>query len=187
MVNFEMQWKAPTNEHGEDYQWTLMPCQPFLDAQGNVESLFGVLIDIQEQKRTERQRKVLEKRLSDFTDHSVNGVAMTDANMKIIYANDAWFKLVGAARVPYEEFSWEPFLYPDDFDAVMAGHSKLEAGEVVNAEFRINKVWTAGDGSTSLTWISATCVPEMDEQGNLVQSCDPPNFSVLLQIADSLG
>ncbi|KAJ9656073.1 hypothetical protein H2198_005233 [Neophaeococcomyces mojaviensis] len=55
-----------------------------------------------------------ETRFARFAGRSVIGLAVTDLNGKIIYANDAWFKFSGCDSDQMDTASWQDIVHEDD-------------------------------------------------------------------------
>ncbi|KAF2125221.1 hypothetical protein P153DRAFT_300481 [Dothidotthia symphoricarpi CBS 119687] len=86
---------------------------------------------------------------------------------KLIHANEAWYRLSSHPRdLPaHVEFSFMQLVYPEDQTLVLTMWNELVSGNPVTFEMR----WSSSaDTVTSAQWVLSSCVPVLDDQGNVV-------------------
>ncbi|KAI1097841.1 hypothetical protein F4804DRAFT_147881 [Jackrogersella minutella] len=65
-------------------------------------------------KRAQLDRRKSDMRFSRFAEWSIVGLAVSDVNGKILYANDAWYKFSGLSPADQEDLSWFDSVVPED-------------------------------------------------------------------------
>ncbi|KAI0379417.1 hypothetical protein F5Y04DRAFT_128655 [Hypomontagnella monticulosa] len=76
-------------------------------------------------KRAQLDRKRSDMRFSRFAEWSIVGLAVTDVNGNIIYANDAWYKFSGLSPADQQNLSWFDSVVPDDVGLLHEWHGKV--------------------------------------------------------------
>jgi len=164
--HYEVCFKAPVNEHGEDFQWCLASSQPVFDDDGNVRSVFCCLSDISTQKRSENERRQIQNTLYKLTENSQMGILMADRNWNVTYNNSKLTDVLGIPGVKLTDIdSWMASILEEDHALVMSDLPKILTGETMHCEFRSKKTWKTIDGIAFPTWIAATTTPELDHSG----------------------
>ncbi|GAB7357491.1 hypothetical protein MBLNU459_g0026t2 [Dothideomycetes sp. NU459] len=194
-TTFEMRWKAPLNEYGEDFQWALAACVPVKDGSGKTTSIYGCLTNIGAQKRTERETRkraealeraeVSEQRFYRFTQSAPVAIYIANDRMELTYANDNWFDMTEHPRTAYEKVDWAGVVFEEDRETVTNAWADIFRGLQVNVQFRLNALWKGGDGPAARTWVMATALPEM-EHGKLKQVIGTMTDISHLKFAESM-
>ncbi|KAI2466933.1 hypothetical protein F4781DRAFT_423699 [Annulohypoxylon bovei var. microspora] len=65
-------------------------------------------------KRAQLDRRRSDMRFSRFAEWSIVGLAVSDVDGKILYANDAWYKFSGLNPADQEDLSWFDSVVPED-------------------------------------------------------------------------
>ncbi|MDH5675564.1 MAG: PAS domain S-box protein [Myxococcales bacterium] len=150
-VDLELERKAER----EQWHWLYLRAAVVNDAQGTPLLLRGIVQDISERKRAERLMEIKDRAIAT----SINGIAIADAEGKIIYVNPAFLRMWG---------------YEREEEAV--GRSPLEFGdpertaEIVDA-LQLRGVWKGEataqrrDGSHFDTLVAANIL--LDAGGNI--------------------
>ncbi|KAI1643692.1 uncharacterized protein F4817DRAFT_349054 [Daldinia loculata] len=76
-------------------------------------------------KRAQLDRKRSDMRFSRFAERSIVGLAVTDVNGKIIYANDVWYKFSGLSPADQNNLSWFDSVVPEDADLLREWQEKV--------------------------------------------------------------
>ncbi|XDG05486.1 hypothetical protein ABKA04_005101 [Annulohypoxylon sp. FPYF3050] len=76
-------------------------------------------------KRAQLDRRRSDMRFSRFAEWSIVGLAVSDVNGKILYANDAWYKFVGLSPADQRHLSWFDSVVPEDAELLMDWHRKV--------------------------------------------------------------
>ena len=113
---------------------------PERDAEGRVRGVFSMASDVTDIKRAEqRLRLVMES--------SPLGIAIRGLARELLYANAAWYRITGTAKVE-DGAAQEPVVHPDDLAAVTADREAALGGPAtVSREFR----YVHADGT--IVWV----------------------------------
>ncbi|KAI1385947.1 uncharacterized protein F4822DRAFT_358381 [Hypoxylon trugodes] len=76
-------------------------------------------------KRAQLDRRRSEMRFSRFAEWSIVGLAVTDVQGKILYANDAWYKFFGLSPAEQENLSWLDSVVPEDVNLLLEWQKKV--------------------------------------------------------------
>lgn len=119
--------------------------------------------DVVESRRAEDARRQMERRLQAIFNHAAVGIAMTNAENKIIAANQAFTDLVGYTEDELRERTFMDITHPDDLVAEL---ESLRAFLDSPARFnRIEKRYVRKDGSH--VWVDLTASIIRDEAGGI--------------------
>ncbi|KAI1455118.1 hypothetical protein F4805DRAFT_468927 [Annulohypoxylon moriforme] len=76
-------------------------------------------------KRAQLDRRRSDMRFSRFAEWSIVGLAVSDVNGKILYANDAWYKFSGLCPADQEDLSWFDSVVPEDVELLLEWQRKV--------------------------------------------------------------
>ncbi|KAI1204712.1 uncharacterized protein F4807DRAFT_454433 [Annulohypoxylon truncatum] len=76
-------------------------------------------------KRAQLDRRRSDMRFSRFAEWSIVGLAVSDVNGKILYANDAWYKFSGLSPADQEDLSWFDSVVPEDAELLREWQKKV--------------------------------------------------------------
>lgn len=79
------------------------------------------------------------------------------------------FKHLGIPRVEPKEIDWMQCIHEEDHENIWMKRHDVKQGKRFQIQFRTKTMWDAGGGQTFPTWLEATGVPEMNEDGTLKQ------------------
>ena len=103
--------------------------------QPNSEGLFILSVDITDKKRTERLLAQNRANYNRVLENISDGIVMTDANNKVIFANDRFFELIGLEDTNLDNFQFNDYVLPEYIKILDARHSLIMAGEEIPVKF----------------------------------------------------
>lgn len=127
----------------------------------------GAAIDVTAQRRAEAAVRASEAQFRGFAEHSSNLIWIADrATGEIVYRSAAFERIWGAPidEAPRGLAEWLEYVHADDRTQVERALARVEAGEVVQYEYRVGR---KRDGA--LRWLRDTSFPIRDEQGQVTQ------------------
>ncbi len=133
-IQFENEFIYPDNTT----EWFDIRVQP------NSEGLFILSVDITERKRTE---KLLAQNQADYNrvlENISDGIIMTDADNKVIFANDRFFELIGLDDKNLDDFHFNEYVLPEYHKLLNARHLLMMAGEEIPEKFSYEAVRVDG-------------------------------------------
>ncbi|TVQ29660.1 MAG: PAS domain S-box protein, partial [Wenzhouxiangella sp.] len=139
----------------DDYTWLTR------DSGGKVLSIHGVLLDITDRKRAEREAAHSRHLLSYIIEHSRSAVAVHDRDLRYVYVSQKYLQTFGIQNADiigkhhYEVFPDLPQKWRDV-------HQRVLRGEVVSAE---EDPFPRDDGQ--LDWTSWECRPWYEADGTI--------------------
>ncbi len=144
--------------------WLTSRGMPLLDAEGNVASYIGTIIDITGRKQTESELIETEERLKFALEATSTGVWEWDViEDKVTWTDNVW-KLYGLEKntLPHTHRLCESNIHPDDrdflFEKVMAAASK---------EIDIDIEYRVCHKGGSIHWLKCQGVPKYNTDGRL--------------------
>jgi len=108
--------------------------------EGSEDEYIGFVLDLSEQKRTERELREREEQFRALADTLPQLIWMSDAKGITTYCNRRVAEYFGIASSELATLSWRPRLHPDDVDRVFAAwwHS-IETLEPFQVEYRLRR------------------------------------------------
>ena len=174
-VTFEIRWKQKPNnqlcnDNSKDLLWTWVACIPVRsDHSEVVTGIFGCSIDISAQKdatSTALRRVEAERRLASFTELSPLGFYQLDANLKMTYCNDQWFKITEHPKRPLDQIDWRLVVNAEDLDGIYRDLEVISRNRGPHTfSLRLRKPWVGPDGVTMPTWLQSTANTHVDGDG----------------------
>src|SRR5713226_2525179 len=139
------------------YRWFLLRAVPLRDEQGNIVNWYGLTCDIEDQKRAERQSRVL-------VDAIPQQIWSGPADGTLDYCNNRWRSYMGLGLEELQGDGCQSMLHPDDRDRVLkAWHESVVNGTPYQQEERHR----GADGT--YRWFLARGVPLRDAEGGIVR------------------
>jgi PAS domain S-box-containing protein len=140
-----------------EYRWFLVRTAPLRDEQGSLVKWYGVAIDIEDLKQTERQSRTL-------LDAIPQQIWSGPSDGTLDYCNERWRSYIGLGLEELQSDGWQSMLHPDDRDRVMrAWHKSVTKGTPYEQEERHRGV----DGK--YRWFLARGLPLRDAGGRIVR------------------
>ncbi|MBV9269648.1 MAG: PAS domain-containing protein [Candidatus Eremiobacteraeota bacterium] len=139
------------------YRWMRSEADPLRDEAGKIVRWFGVLLDINNVRQSERGFHALGEALPLI-------VWTADATGAVDWYNARWYEYTGQNPSEARGWGWQAAHHPDDFLEVMKRwpHS-IETGEPFDMEFRLRR----HDGT--FNWFLTRAEPMRDENGRVVR------------------
>ncbi|WP_210463259.1 PAS domain-containing protein [Rufibacter roseolus] len=144
--------------------------QPLLDAEGAVEGIIIVVVEVTERVRVrEKAQKLAEElkvshertlKILDALPH-MTFTAKPDGFVE--YYSQQWYDYLGTTQEELNGWGWEYFIHPDDLAKTHAGWShSLKTGE----PFMVENRWRT-KAKEEYRWFLVRGVPMRDEEGNI--------------------
>jgi PAS domain S-box-containing protein len=108
--------------------------------EGSEDEYIGFVLDLSEQKRTERELREREERFRSLADSLPQLIWMTDRAGENIYCNQRYLDYLGVTEADRTSIPWLDLVHPDDLAPTLAiwNHS-VESGEPYLNEFRLRR------------------------------------------------
>jgi PAS domain S-box-containing protein len=136
-------------------RWAGAHVYPVKDDAGRVEEVVLVHHDVTEQRVAEEAMRQSERRLRSLVEQSAAGIAQTDLNGRIQFANDRFCQIVGYPRDEVVGLRVHDLTHPDD----VAVTTKLVAeGAATGREYRMEKRYVRRDGSVVWVAVNASII-----------------------------
>ena len=133
---------------------------PFFDADGRLEGLIGVMLDITDRKSMERALREREARYKAIFNNAAIGILITDIHGKFVKANSAALEMLGYAPQEFESAQFSDLTHPDDLEISTKNFSALIRGEIDS--YRIEKRYVRKDGE--IAWVDLSVSAIRDER-----------------------
>ncbi|MBE9180412.1 PAS domain S-box protein [Oculatella sp. LEGE 06141] len=133
------------------------------DATGQVNRLFGIVIDISDRKLVEAALRESERRYATLTEAAPVAICRFDTVGNCIYANDRWSEMTGRPVQTALGTGWIQALHPEDCDRILKQWSQsVGQGRSNQGEGRHLRP----DGS--IRWFYYQAIPETDAEDSLI-------------------
>jgi PAS domain S-box-containing protein len=140
-----------------EYRWFLLRALPLRDEEGNIAEWYGLSIDIEERKRTEKETRAL-------IDAIPQQIWSGPPDGTLDYCNERWRSYMGLELEDLRGDGWQTMLHPDDRERVLrAWHESVVNGTPYEQEERHR----GADGT--YRWFLARGVPLRDAEGRIVR------------------
>jgi diguanylate cyclase (GGDEF)-like protein/PAS domain S-box-containing protein len=113
---------------GRAHRYMHASFQPDADAQGRVQGVFAVFIDITERHALEVKLRESEQRFFGAFQHAAIGMALVRPDGRFLRVNDAVCRMLGYSEEEFLTLSIADVTHPDDFAADAAQVEKMLAG-----------------------------------------------------------
>jgi len=133
---------------------------PFLDLDGEL-GLFGVYVDVTEQKQTELALRESERRYATLAELSPTGIFKLDTSGQCVYVSRRWGEITGRSLDTVSGGDWLQLLHPDDQGQFFAAWAIALAQQ---GSFRHEGRCLRPDGSER--WLDWQIEPELNEDGD---------------------
>ena len=146
------------------YRWFDVRGEPLRDGAGRVQNWYGVLIDIDDQKKAEETSRESEYKLRKIIETMPGFHWSTGPDGEPTQVNQRVLDYCGLQFSDFLQLGWERFLHPDDFPATAkAFYDAIQTGTTYHAVHRLRRA----DGE--YRWYHATGEPLRDRQGNIIE------------------
>ena len=122
------------------YRWFHARIEPARDDNGRVERWYGLIADIDDQKRAEQALAAKEAELKQLVDAIPTLVWSTAADGSAIFLNRRWLEYTGLSREQAIGWGWTTTIHPDDRDRLVEyWESLLATGRPGETEARMRR------------------------------------------------
>jgi PAS domain S-box-containing protein len=146
------------------YRWFNVRGEPLRDAEGRVQNWYGVLIDIDEQKKAEQVSRENELKLRELIETLPSMIWSTTADGEPTYVNQRVIDYTGCHFDDLLNLGWKEFIHADDFpETANRFYHSIKTGESYQAIHRLRRA----DGQ--YRWHQQRAEPLRDKRQRIVQ------------------
>jgi PAS domain S-box-containing protein len=146
------------------YRWFNVRGEPLHDTEGRVQNWYGVLIDVDDQKKAEEASRDSELRLREIIDTVPSMVWSASPDGEPTHLNQRVLDYSGLRLENFLNLGWEAFIHPEDFpETAKAFFHAIQTGESYEVAHRLRRA----DGQ--YRWHHARGEPLRDRQQRIVQ------------------
>jgi PAS domain S-box-containing protein len=117
----------------------------FLDREGNVAGIVGVVLDITDRKRAEEALRESEEQYRAVFDNAGIGIDLLDPEGRIVKVNKALLNILGYAEEELRQLTFLDITHPDDREISKRNLEALTAREIDS--YRLEKRYVRKDGT----------------------------------------
>jgi PAS domain S-box-containing protein len=141
--------------------WASLTVSVMRDSQRRPMHCIAVMEDISDRKVTEEKLVSSEERFRKIFEHSLTGIAITDAEGRLVQCNPAYAQIVGRSAEELRSIVFSDLVHPEDRAENMARIRQLMAGEIPS--FEIENRYLHADGHS--VWVHKFVSLVRDERG----------------------
>jgi len=146
------------------YRWFNVRGEPLRDSDGSVQNWYGVLIDIDDQKKADEKSRESELKLRQIIETVPGLVWSNGPDGEPTHINQRMLDFSGMSFEEFRHRGWEAFVHPADFpETAEAFYDAIRTGTSYRAVMRLRRA----DGE--FRWHYARCEPLCDRQGRIIQ------------------
>ena len=152
--------------HGADgaYRWFNVRGEPLRDSDGRVQNWYGVLIDIDDQKKAEEESRESELKLRRIIETVPSFLWSAGPDGEPTQVNQRILDYSGMRLEDFKHGGWEAFVHPADFpETARAFYQAIQTGEPYQAVHRLR----GADGQ--YRWHHARAEPLRDKERHIIQ------------------
>ncbi|WP_169796626.1 PAS domain-containing protein [Chondromyces crocatus] len=138
-------------------------CHPLRDAEGNIEGIIAVALDVTERVAARRQAEALaedtrrlQERFRATFEQAAVGVSLVEPGGRWLHVNQKLVDILGYTPEELRGLTYQDLTHPDDMEASLANVARLLSGEV--RSFSMEKRYVRKDGRTIWTNIASSLV-----------------------------
>ncbi len=134
----------------------------YKDSKTNKNAILGMLIDITELKKTEKDLKESKEFFANISNNMLDMICITDSNGNITYANPSYEKNLGYKSAEFLGCNIFDFIHPKDRNLVnkeFIEKLKNKKSGIIEYQFK--------DSSGNYRWLESTGNSLIDEEGNI--------------------
>ena len=151
---------------GGEHRICFIKADVFVDNNGQVNYLTGVIWDVTEEKNKEQmiwKQQMQTKNILQSIDAAVWSEDVQ--NNKLLFCSDAVQNIYGVSPEEFSENNdyWKKAVHPEDRKMVEEAQAELANGHKLNLEYRI--IHSSGE----VKWIEDRSIPTIDEKGRLIR------------------
>ena len=146
------------------YRWFTVRAEPSRASDGKILNWYGVLIDIDDQRKAEEALREGEYKLRQIID-TVPGLIWSAApDGEPTHVSQRLLDYSGMRFEDFKRVGWEAFVHPDDFPQTAKAYDHaIQSGTSYQGVLRLRRA----DGE--FRWHHARCEPLRDRQGRIIQ------------------
>ena len=146
------------------YRWFAVRAEPLRASDGRVLSWYGVLIDIDDQRKAEEALRESEHELRQIIETAPGLLWSVGPDGEPTHVNQRMLDYSGMQFEDFKHRGWEAFVHPADFaETAKAFYHAIQTGTSYHRAMRLRRA----DGQ--FRWHHARCEPLRDRQGRIVQ------------------
>jgi PAS domain S-box-containing protein len=146
------------------YRWFNVRGEPLHDTEGRLQNWYGVLIDVDDQKKAEEASRNSELRLREIIDTVPSMVWSASPDGEPTHLNQRVLDYSGLRLENFLNLGWEAFIHPEDFpETAKAFFHAIQTGRSYEVVHRLRRA----DGQ--YRWHHARGEPLRDKQQRVVQ------------------
>ena len=146
------------------YRWFAVRAEPLRASDGGVLGWYGVLIDIDDQRKAEEALRESEDKLRQIIDTVPGLIWSTGPDGEPTYVSQRLLDYSGMRFEDFKRVGWKAFVHPDDFAQTAKAYSHaIQTGTSYQGVIRLRRA----DGE--FRWHHARCEPLRDQQGRIIQ------------------
>ena len=146
------------------YRWFAVRAEPLRASDGRVLSWYGVLIDIDDQRKAEEALRESEHELRQIIETAPGLLWSVAPDGEPTHVNQRMLDYSGMQFEDFKHRGWEAFVHPADFaETAKAFYHAIQTGTSYHRAMRLRRA----DGQ--FRWHHARCEPLRDRQGRIVQ------------------
>jgi hypothetical protein len=146
------------------FRWFNVRGEPLCDDGGRVQNWYGVLIDIDEQKRAEEKSRESELKLREIIETMPSMLWSTGPGGEPTHINQRILDYSGLRLENFLNLGWKNFVHPEDFpETARAFYHAIQSGEPYEVVHRLR----GADGE--YRWHHARAEPLRDGQQRIIQ------------------
>ena len=125
------------------------------------EAILGIVTDITQRKRAERELKKSEERFRQAFQNAPIGMALCNMDGSFVQANSAYCHMLGFTEGELNQMTFLDLTHPQDLERQMAYFERCRLGEIDN--FHVDKRYIRKDGE--IIWVNMNAEVTKDEAG----------------------
>ncbi|MDG1429110.1 MAG: PAS domain S-box protein [Crocinitomicaceae bacterium] len=114
--------------------WIQTEIQPDFDANGNLKSLLGIVLDVTEYRNSQATILHIEDEFRSIYENAYSGIPLIDLNGKFIKANQRFIEMLGYSERELLNMTILDITYPDDVEDTKKQLADLISGEISHVE-----------------------------------------------------
>lgn len=143
--------------------WTNMWASPLRNAQGQIQMILGIAVDINQSKQAELALAESERRFRQMADSAPVMIWVSGIDKLCYYFNKGWLEFTGHSLEQEVGHGWESAIHPDDYDYCLETyHYAFEDRQPFTTEYRLRRY----DGQ--YRWVLDNGVPRLTDDGEFI-------------------
>jgi PAS domain S-box-containing protein len=158
----EMRFEYRVQEAGGEVRWLMCRARPSFDADGKAVRYTGIVIDVTDRKRAEEELRLSEEKYRRIVETATEGIAMADAEARIIFVNDRWSEIFGYSPAEAARLTVFDIVFPEDVSRMKERWESRKGGQRERYEGRFRRK----DGRP--IWVLSSVAPRFGPAGEFL-------------------